>query len=115
MPDSGAIGLAQVAEVADPRALLVDGRLRHGAGERRDLEREGRRRRQRIRRHADGAGANLRQQGLLVVGPQTGLLAEREGGADLDAGCARGPGLRETMGLGVAAGEPERQAQTTDL
>ena len=112
-----AVGGAEVAEVADALARLVDGRRwARVPAELDHLEGEAGGRGAQVGEDVDRARSrDWRQDALLEVGGDAGLVAVGEEGADLDAGGAGVERLAELLGRAGAAGEPEGEAELAHL
>src|SRR5690606_4583249 len=106
---------AQVAEIADARALLVLLRDRIRARQVQHLEGEARRRRAQVRLHIDRACTHLRQRGVLQARREPALLAEGEQRTDLNTRGPRVDGLLHGLRGARTARHPERLAQRLHL
>ena len=110
-----AVWLTQVPEIADARPGEVLRLGRHRALELDDLERKARGRRNGIGEDARTAGGRELQDARLRGGVETGLVAVRERGADLDS---RGPareGVVQALGRAAPACQPERETELSHL
>ena len=110
-----AVGDPQIARLACPPALLVHLGVGDSPRQIGNFERKARGRGQRVGAHAQTARKCTVDEGPPQLGVEARLLAQREGGADLDAGRPDLAGLGELSRAAVGAGEPEWKSELAQL